>query len=854
MIKFEGEHLLPGQIGHLFVIIALIASLISLISFFNASRSVDLTEKNKWINLGRASFIIHTLSVFVIFSVIFFLCFNHYYEYMYAYKHASKELEYKYLLACIWEGQEGSFLLWAIWHSVLGLFIIFNKNQETKTTWRAPVMTIVSMAQFFLMLMILGVYFFGVRIGNSPFTLTRNEIPAPIFSQPNYLTFIKDGMGLNVLLRNYWMVIHPPILFLGFASTIIPFAFAYAGLQTKKYTEWIKPVLPWALLSACVLGVGIMMGGKWAYESLSFGGYWAWDPVENASLVPWLILIAGIHTMMIFNATGYSLRASYLFVILTFVFVLYSTFLTRTGILGDTSVHAFTEAGKAINVMIGLFVLSFAIPVLSMFFIHFKKIPTIHKEEETRSREFVMFIGSLILFLSALFIIIVTSIPVYSKTPFLKDLIIYIHKGPLAMPEDAEFLYNKIMIMVAVFIGFLTAIAQYLKYRTTPKGYLIKKIKYPLIVSVILCTLIFIFYPFDYKKQGVGFLVAIYIAFFYTLYAAIANAMYISLVLKNKFKNAGGSIAHIGFSLMIAGMLISGSNKKVISDSKVNGINVPMGKDPMSKKTEDPTENLTLIRQLPTRMGDYDVTYSKDSSGHEKGRKFYQLNFSKKDKATNKITEQFMLMPDVYIMKDNNMSSNPDTKSYLTKDIFTYISFAINSANNTDTAKFKEYEIGEGEKGYYRNGYFILNKVVKNPKNERYHYTENDVALMADITFVSKDSMHYNAMPLIQADSMGIQHIDDTVYAQNLYVKFAGVSDGHKIKLGIKESDSLIDFVTVKSYVFPYINLVWLGLIIMAFGILMSMIKRSNLSPLSSSVILTLAAIGLTYMFLFANA
>ena len=159
--------------------------------------------------------------------------------------------------------------------------------------------------------------------------------------------------------------------------------------------------------------------------------------------------------------------------------------------------------------------------------------------------------------------------------------------------------------------------AQYLKYRITPKGYLIKKIKYPLIVSVILCTLIFIFYPFDYKKQGVGFLVAIYIAFFYALYAAIANAMYISLVLKNKFKNAGGSIAHIGFSLMIAGMLISGSNKKVISDSKVNGINVPMGKDPMSKKTEDPTENLTLIRQLPTRMGDYDVTYSKDSSGPE---------------------------------------------------------------------------------------------------------------------------------------------------------------------------------------------------------------------------------------------
>ena len=109
-----------------------------------------------------------------------------------------------------------------------------------------------------------------------------------------------------MLLRNYWMVIHPPILFLGFASTIIPFAYAYAGIQTKRFGDWVTPALPWALFSACVLGVGIMMGGKWAYESLSFGGYWAWDPVENASLVPWLILIAGIHTMVIYKATAHS--------------------------------------------------------------------------------------------------------------------------------------------------------------------------------------------------------------------------------------------------------------------------------------------------------------------------------------------------------------------------------------------------------------------------------------------------------------------------------------------------------------------------------------------------------------------
>ena len=112
--------------------------------------------------------------------------------------------------------------------------------------------------------------------------------------------------GLNQLLQNYWMVIHPPILFLGFASTIVPFAYAVAGLWKKDYSSWTKQVMPWALFSAAILGLGIMMGARWAYESLNFGGYWAWDPVENASMVPWLVLVAGIHTMLIYNSTGHS--------------------------------------------------------------------------------------------------------------------------------------------------------------------------------------------------------------------------------------------------------------------------------------------------------------------------------------------------------------------------------------------------------------------------------------------------------------------------------------------------------------------------------------------------------------------
>ncbi len=842
-MQFEGEHLLPGQIGHFFVLLAFIASILSTIGFATASFKSDLVEKKSWLNFARIAFVTQLVSAVIIFVTIFYICANHYFEYMYAYKHASKELEPKYLLACIWEGQEGSFLLWTIWHSILGIFIMAKAKDPIAIGWEAPVMSVVSLAQFFLLMMLLGLYIGDIRLGSSPFTLTRNEIEGPIFSQPNYLTFIKDGVGLNVLLRNYWMVIHPPILFLGFASTIIPFAYAYAGIQTKRFGDWVSAALPWALFSACVLGVGIMMGGKWAYESLSFGGYWAWDPVENAALVPWLILIAGLHTMVIFKATGHSLKASYLFAFLTFIFILYSTFLTRTGVLGDTSVHAFTDAGKAINVMILLFVASFTLPSLTLLIVNLKKMPSEKKEESTNSREFWMFIGSLVFFLTAIFIIAKTSVPVYNK----------IFGTSIAQPENVEFSYNKVVILVAIIIGLLSAITQYFKYKKTAPGYILKKIAVPTLIAAIITASLAIFYPLTYYKMGAGFLGAAYVALFAAIYSVVANASYIWIGLNGKLKSAGGSIAHIGFALMLAGILISSSNKEVISNSRANGINLNIsGKDPMTKETDNPLDNLTLIRQVPATMGPYEVTYLRDSFGNEKGRRFYELQFQRKDAATQKVTEQFTLWPDVYIMKDNNMSSNPDTKSYLSKDVFTYISYAINNKEE-DTAQFKVKEMAEGDTTFYSNGIIVLDSVVKNPNNGKYHFKQTDAVLMAAVTLISKDGMHYKAMPAIQIDEFGANFIDDTLYAQNLYARFAGVTDNQKIKLGIKESDKLIEYVTLKAYVFPYINLVWLGLIIMALGLVMSAVKRAGLSTFYAALALIFAGAGLFYMFLLAN-
>jgi len=837
-MKFEGEHLLPGQVGHFFVLLAFVASLVSAIAYFKASAITLENEKRSWILFARGAFFIQFLSLLTVFITIYYICSHHYFEYLYAYKHASKELEPKYLLACIWEGQEGSFILWTVWQCVLGSILIFTSKKR-----EAPILSLISLAQFVLLMMIVGIYIFNVRIGSSPFVLTRDELNGPIFSQPNYLSFIKDGIGLNVLLRNYWMVIHPPILFLGFASTIVPLGFAYSSLRTKNFGDWVKPALPWVLFSGCVLGVGIMMGGKWAYESLSFGGYWAWDPVENAALVPWMILISGLHCMAVYNATGNALRASYLFIILSYFFVLYSTFLTRTGILGDTSVHSFTEAGMAMNVLIGIYVIVISVPMLLLFIKNYKKIPSIQKEENISSREFWMFIGSLIFFLAALFIIAVTSLPVYNK----------VFGTNYADPQDREFTYNKVLVLVAFIIGLLTALSQYLKYRNTDKKYLIKKMVLPLSLAIVISVLLAIFYPIEYTKKGPGFLGAIYIALFSSIFSVFANAAYLKTVLKGNLKAGGAAIAHLGFALMITGMLISSGNKKVISDNRKTGLFIPFDKDPTGRQSENPLENLTLLRHVPTQMGKYTVTYLNDSAAFEKNRTFYNLHFQKIDTATEKVSEDFILSPDAYRMKDNNLSSNPGTRHYLTHDVFTYISTISIKSDAEDTMKFTIHEMAVNDTVFYSKGFFVLNGILKNPDNDRFHFSPSDTALVADITVYSKDSTRRKAYPALTISNQQIHYIDDTVVTQNLYLNLAGLSNNKKFKIGVKESETPADFITLKAYVFPYINLVWAGLLIMAGGFIVSIGRRTKAANYITvlSVILVLA--GLFYMFLIAN-
>jgi cytochrome c-type biogenesis protein CcmF len=822
-MDYIGEHRLPGQFGHFFIVLSLVASLVATFSYFKAAQSKNDIDGGYWKKLARYAFITECISVFSIFAILFYIISNHLFEYKYAWQHSSKSLEVKYLLACFWEGQEGSFLLWSVWHCVLGLILI-----KTTKKWESSVMTVVSFAQFCLATMLAGLYVFGHKIGSNPFILLREsevfsnapgmhidfDINNPV--RPDYMSLkqMQDGNDLNPLLQNYWMVIHPPVLFLGFASTIVPFAFAIAGLWTKKFGEWIKPALPWTLFSAAVFGVGIMMGAAWAYESLTFGGYWAWDPVENASLVPWLILVSGIHTMLIYKHSGHSLRSSFLFLILSFFFVLYSTFLTRSGILGETSVHAFTDLGM--NLQLLLYLLIFSLPAFVLFASRYRDIPAIHKEENSSSREFWMFIGSLVFFLSALVIIGKTSLPVFNK----------IFGTKIAPPEDQEYAYNQIQIFVAIILGLLTAVGQYLRYKQTPLRSFWKGIGIPTIIAAVVAALVLQFGDINYNKQTGGFLIAIWVAVAAAVYAIIANAAYLWVGLKGKLKLSGGSISHLGFGCVLLGILLSSSKKEILSYNR-GSIPIALGADP-----KEAGENLTLIKGFPMKMGKYDVTYVSDSIHPKKQQWYYAIHFKSRTDD-----EEFTLKPNAFVNYKGNegLMANPDSKHYWDHDVFTYISEVPNPDRPSDTSSFQTKTLKPGDSVFYSQGYMVLED-VKARDNLPVELFGTDGSLHeAPIRIFSKTGSIFSLTPTLAKAKGNLLAIPDTVASEGLILRLEKVNPDKTIELGLKESDAVLQYVVLKAYKFPFINLLWFGVILTAIGIFISMARRISLNRLSAN-------------------
>ncbi len=799
-MEFQGEQLIWGEIGHFSVLLSFMASLIGCIAFYLSEKSRLITNETNWYKIGKTSFFIHSIAVFTIFSILFYLIFNHRYEYHYVWSHSNNELPFKYLLSCFWEGQEGSFLLWLIWHCVLGVIFLLRK----KSKWSAGVMAVVSLAQFFLSISLLGLVFFGEKIGSSPFALLREEmINAPIFQRADYLSLIKDGNGLNPLLQNYWMVIHPPVLFLGFASTLFPFAYAIIGLWKNEYKDWVKPVLRWALFGSMILGTGIIMGGMWAYESLNFGGYWAWDPVENASLVPWLVLIAGLHTVVIYKATGYSLKATLFFFILSFSLVLYSTFLTRTGVLGETSVHAFTGEGNYLGIYLLIYLGVFLIGGLTLFAVRYKSIPDHKKEEDLSSREFWMFIGALVLIISSVQITYTTSLPVWNE----------IFGTKLAITDPVQH-YNKIQIWVAIILALATAMVYFFKFKKTNWHTFLKKLSIPFIASVLVGGMVCYFQKITS--------VPVAILAICSIFTIIANVYYISQTQKLKIAKWGGNMAHIGFGLMLIGIVLSSYNKNVISINHL-GVELPMGKEKPEENQKESRENVLLFRNKPTKMDDYWVTYKGDTTigpNH-----YYRVNYLRKE--GDKVIEDFTLEPNAQINPKMGLVANPDTKHYLTKDVFTYLTTAIDKSKIKDTSSFKSRKVKIGDSIYFANGVMVFTGFDPNISNPLYKKQQGDVAVSAKLAMMDLQGNKATASPVYYIRDGAEYRIVDTMTNFDLEVRVGKIIPSEEsVQIEYKQPEALNDYITMKAIVFPYINLLWIGTFIMVIGFLISLFKR----------------------------
>jgi cytochrome c-type biogenesis protein CcmF len=635
-IQYIGEHLFPGHLGKAFIWISFFSAIIATVLYFMNSRK-NGGESKRMKSLARSMFLIHASTMVGVALVLYYLIFNHYFEYSYVWEYSSKSLPVKYIISCFWAGQEGSFLVWAICQALIGVILVYKAKD-----WENGVMSVVSLSQIFVTSMMLGVTAFGMKIGGSPFTLIREsftELEGSIFVMPDYVKVLTDGNGLNPLLENIWMTIHPPILFLGYALALVPFAYAMASLMKREYTSWIKPAIPWTILSLAVLGAGILLGGAWAYVSLTFGGFWSWDPVENSSLVPWMTLVAGLHFLIIARKQHHALLSSYILVGISYVLVLYASFLTRSGVLGDSSAHAFGDNGMTAQLLI--YLVTFLVFMVVLIAMNAKRFSD-KKKEVLLSREFWMFLGAIIIVISAFQILFTTSIPVVNK----------IFGSDLAPPSDRVGFYNQWQVPYALLIAAFIAFTQFLNYSENSAGAFFKKMIIPLIISAVLTVPLII--------SGIVTELNFILMLYFVLFAIVAS-IYNFILQTAKPKNPAGFVTHLGFALFLLGVLLTFSNSVTISMNT-------SGYDLGSAKAND--ESLVLHKNDTLYMNGFYVAYT--NKVRKGNTTEYQVDFMKRGERT--FEKVFTLNPSVNVHPRMGAVYNPDTRHLLARDYYTYIS------------------------------------------------------------------------------------------------------------------------------------------------------------------------------------
>jgi cytochrome c-type biogenesis protein CcmF len=790
-IQYTSEHLLPGILGKSFIFVALVAALLSFVFYLFA----EIKQKSLWRKVGKTTYIIHFASLMVVGASLFYILFQHYYEYAYVWKHTASYLPPKYIISAFWAGQEGSFLLWVIIQATLGMILLF-----TAKSFENRVMTVLAAGQFTLGTMILGLKPFGIVLGQSPFLLLRQEAGfsnAEFFLNPNYLSQIVDGNGINPLLENYWMVTHPPLLFLGYSAAIIPFAFAIASLWKSDFQLWLKPAFPWIIFAVISLGGGILLGGAWAYESLTFGGFWAWDPVENASLIPWLIIVAAMHSVILNKKRNHSFGLSFILVVIGYFLVIYASYLTRSGVLGETSAHAFGNNGLSTQ-MVFIMMVTLAVS-LFLYFKNFRNFPK-NEQEEFLSREFWMYLGMIVLILSAMQVFVATSIPVFNKV-FGLDI---------APPDERVAFYNRWQLPFAVLVMLITSVSMILKYgRNDFKNFFTR-----FGLSLIIANVLFVMEIYLFKIQSFSILL-----FLLSINLALVSA--VDYLLRNKFNQSSlsNALSHFGFALFLLGVLVAFSTSKVIS---TNTSRFDLG-DEVSNR-----ENQLLVKNNLKALNEYYVQY--DSLQTETNHLYYRLNFYTKDKNGN-LQKEFTVQPSINVNERMGNVYDPDTYHSFSKDVFTYITYAdimADATNNRYKTIFDD-ELKVGQRISLDSAWLELRNI--RIEKQGANIDVNNISIIGEMVLLDKmDTSKFQTFDLSYDIRNGaISKSQYLIADKNLRFRFVNISNQSSgIKIAVDRED--MNFIVVKSTIFPYISIMWIGVFITFIGLGISLYRQIKLS------------------------
>jgi cytochrome c-type biogenesis protein CcmF len=530
--------LVLGLIAANIVRVALLAALAAAFFYYRSVRN----PSGNFLPWARNSYHLATISLISSSAIFLYLIITHQFQYKYVWEYSSTTLPLPLLISTFYAGQEGSFTLWALYTSVIGLILMLYSSRRN---YEGEAMSVYSLILAFLMLML---------VVKNPFAFIWDSFPADLIKSgpiPAGLTnvvvldaakniwaqFPNEGRGLNPLLQNYWMVIHPQILFTGFSSMAVPYTLAVAALWKRDYTSWIRVATPWAVFGSMVLGTGIIMGGYWAYETLGWGGFWGWDPVENSSLIPWLLCVASIHTALNQRKSGAFVKTNFVFSLLTFLMALYSTFLTRSGVLGDTSVHSFVDPGMWVYWLLLGFITVFTAIGFGIFFLRMREMPKVPVKHSYLSREFALFLGAFTLSFVALFVAIGTSSP----------LITTLLKGKASAVEVAY--YVKTNLPLGIVICLLSGLGQLLWWKHSNAGSFLKSMLKPAALSLAVTLMVF----FMLGSEDALILLFTFCAAF----SLFSNLQVGYGVFMGNPKFVGGSIAHIGIAVMCLGFVTS---------------------------------------------------------------------------------------------------------------------------------------------------------------------------------------------------------------------------------------------------------------------------------------------------------